>query len=169
MNAGDTLPRFAHCLLFIDSWCRLRPSLWSTLLNWSELLLITSGNDLPETIQLNLKVFVILIIASTTHTNTGCPLRSIGVRSLLIDAIYNLGSIFTSLKSVKLICENCGMSHMMPPSTIILQTLSFCWVRIGCTQVCQVNYLHFSCVPVIALICATLISVVLTLRSKTVN
>lgn len=122
MNAGSAFPRFAHCLLLVYSRGCLGSSLWSALLNRCKLLLISTSYNFSETVKLNLKVFIVLIITCTVQTYPRCPLWSVSIGCLLINTINHLrGRVVKSLKSVELIVKYSGMPHMMSSSSIIVQ------------------------------------------------
>jgi len=114
MNAGSPFPWLAHCLLLVDSRRSLRPSLWPALLNRCKLVATPSYN-FSETVKLNLQVFIIFIIGGT---DTGSSLWSVSICGLMVDTVYHLGGVVTTLKSTELIVKYSRVSHVMSPSII---------------------------------------------------
>ena len=116
MNASSPFPRLAHCLLLVDSRRSLRASLWAALLNGCKLVTATPSYNFPEAVKLNLQVFIIFIISGSTDTRSS--LRSVSIRGLMVDTVYHLGGVVTTLKSTQLIVEYCRVSHMVRASVV---------------------------------------------------
>ncbi len=115
MNASSPFPRFADRLLLVDSRRSLRASLWAALLNGCKLVTATPSDHFPETVKLNLQVFIIFIIGGA---DTGSSLWSVSIRGLMIDTVYHLGGVVTTLKSTQLIVEYSRVSHMVRASVV---------------------------------------------------
>lgn len=116
VNTSSPFPRLAHCLLLVDSRRSLRASLWAALLNGCKLVTATPSYNFPEAVKLNLQVFIIFIIGGATDTRSS--LWSVSIRGLMIDTVYHLGGVVTTLKSTQLIVEYCRVSHVVRASVV---------------------------------------------------
>ena len=121
VNTSRPFSWLTCCLLFCSCWRSLISVTWSNLVPSHLQIPSSSCHYLSQAKQLNLKIFVILIVACAAHSNPWCSLRAMCICCLLINSIDHVVRSIV-FKSIKLACKHSRVTIVVPSCPVFI-----CW------------------------------------------